>query len=73
MREICFCGRVGEVEDREPVILESGEQALECPDCGDMDPVSWLHGEARMGVFEEAAERYARRIPAVALSAGSQR
>jgi hypothetical protein len=62
MREICFCGRVGKVEDREPVILESGEQALECPDCGDVDLVNWLKGEARTDIFEEAAKRHARRL-----------
>lgn len=60
MREICFCGRSGEVEDREPVFLESGEQALECPNCGDLDRVNWLSSEARTDVFEEAAKRYAR-------------
>lgn len=61
MREVCFCGRAGEVEDREPVSLESGEQALECPDCRDIDRVNWLSSGARTEVFEEAAKRYARR------------
>jgi len=62
MREICFCGLVGEVEDREPVILEEDERALECPECGDIDRVIWLPAEARTDVFEEAAKRHARRL-----------
>jgi hypothetical protein len=28
VREACFCGRVGEIEDREPVSLDGGERAL---------------------------------------------
>lgn len=60
MREISFCGRSGEVEDREPVSLEGGGQALRCPDCGHLDRVSWLSGEARTEVFEEAERRKAR-------------
>ena len=61
MREICFCGRSGEVEDRKPVSLDSGEQALECPDFGHIDRVNWLSGETRTDIFEEAAKRHARR------------
>lgn len=61
MREVCFCGRSGEVEDREPVSLDSGGQALKCPDCGHKDRVDWLSGEARTDVLEEAAKRHARR------------
>ena len=39
MREACFCGRIGEVEDRELVRTALGEPALECPDevCGHTD------------------------------------
>lgn len=73
MLEACFCGRVGEVEDRKLVVLESGEQALECPDCGDIDLVNWLPDEARRVVFEEAAGWNARRVPVLALSAPQQR
>lgn len=63
MREICFCGRSGEVEDREPVPLEGGEAGLRCPDCGHTDPVRWLSGESRTEIFEEAGERKERRKP----------
>ncbi len=28
VREVCFCGRVGEIEDREPVSLDGGERTL---------------------------------------------
>jgi hypothetical protein len=66
MREICFCGRSGEVEDREPVSLDGGERALVCPDCGHIDRVNWLSGEARTDVLGEAAKRHARRKPPTA-------
>jgi hypothetical protein len=66
MQEICFCGRAGEVEDREPVALEGGGTALRCPSCGHADPVKWLAGEARAGLFERAGARKARRGSTVA-------
>jgi hypothetical protein len=66
MREICFCGRVGEVEDREPVVLEDGETALRCPGCGHVDHVAWLPDEARAEVFEQARERRELREPPTA-------
>jgi hypothetical protein len=31
MLESCYCGRTGEVEDREPVTNEDGGQAVEVP------------------------------------------
>ena len=31
MREACYCGRVGEVEDREPVWRDGRTEALRCP------------------------------------------
>lgn len=61
MREICFCGRSGEIEDREPVFLKDSETGFRCPDCGHTDPVAWLSGEVRAEIFVEAAERHARR------------
>ena len=56
MREACFCGRVGEIEDREPVSLDGGERALRC-ECGHLERVAWLSGENRKEVFEEKPSR----------------
>jgi hypothetical protein len=63
MREACFCGRIGEVEDREPVTTATGEPALRCPDaaCGHTDRLESLPGETRRRVVEEAARRSAAR------------
>lgn len=66
MREICFCGRAGEIEDRELVSLEGGERALRCPECGHTDPVKWTSVEKHAEIFEEAAEREARRSASAA-------
>ena len=63
MRETCFCGRIGEVEDREPVTTSTGEPAMKCPDqaCGHTDRLEWLPEAARRVVVEEAARRLATR------------
>ncbi len=61
MQEICFCGRSGDIEDREPVSLEDGGQALRCPECGHIERATWLSDWLRTEVFEEAVERKARR------------
>lgn len=44
MREVCYCGRVGAVEDREPASDESGGWALRCPSRGQVDYLDWLSG-----------------------------
>jgi hypothetical protein len=31
MLESCFCGRTGEIEDREPLVTKDGGRALGCP------------------------------------------
>jgi hypothetical protein len=63
MRETCYCGRTGELEDRKPIIDEDGREALECPKCGHLDHLSWLQDPA--SVFEEATRRATeRRVPA---------
>lgn len=63
MREACFCGRIGEVEDREPVTTATGERALRCPDeaCGHTDRLDWLPEDAKGLLFEEADRRQRRR------------
>lgn len=54
MHEICYCGRVGEVEERMPVIDGDGNEALECRECGHLDHLSWIPAERRDGLFEKA-------------------
>jgi hypothetical protein len=68
MREACFCGRIGEVENREPVTTATGETVLRCPEeaCGHTDPLEWLPEETRRLVVKEAARRSARRGPTAA-------
>ena len=57
MKESCYCGRTGEIEDHEPISTSDGGQALSCPDCGHPDRLDWLPEEARRHVFEEAGRR----------------
>ena len=58
MRESCYCGRKGEIEDRESVATEGGGRALRCPDCGHLDRLHWPPEEARRHAFEEAERRH---------------
>ena len=46
MREFCFCGQVGELEGRAPVLDGDGYQALQCPKCGHLDRLEWLPEDA---------------------------
>lgn len=59
MREVCYCVRTDEIEDREPVAAEDDGRALRCPSeaCGHLDRLEWLPEEARRRVFEEAGRR----------------
>ncbi len=66
MLEACFCGRTGEIEDREPVVTYDGIQALKCPECGQLDPLDWLSDEARRDVIEEAERRASAMQPLTA-------
>jgi hypothetical protein len=60
MREACFCGRIGEVEDREPAF--DGRRALRCP-CGHLEYLDWLSEGARDLLFERAALRQEHSVP----------
>ncbi len=62
MRESCYCGRVGEVEDREPAYEGDRIEALRCPRCGHLDPLPWLDAAARHSVFGEAERRALERL-----------
>jgi hypothetical protein len=56
-RESCFCGRVGNLEDREPVYAGAGEWALSCPMCGHLDRLEAWSEAARDWILAEAARR----------------
>ena len=63
MREFCYCGRVGEVEDREPIYGGGGRiEALRCPRCGHLDALPCLDAAARRSVFGEAERRSLERL-----------
>ncbi len=57
MKESCFCGRTGEVEERTSVLDANGRRALECPDCGHADYLEWLPEKTSSLVWEEARRR----------------
>jgi hypothetical protein len=58
MKEVCYCGRTGEIEDREPIVIGGdGKEALRCPQCGSVDHLHWLSDGARRLVLEEAGRR----------------
>jgi hypothetical protein len=61
MREVCYCGRGGDVEDRDPVRRGGHGEALRCPKCGHLDPLAELDA-ARREVFEEAERRLLQRL-----------
>ena len=62
MREVCYCGRGGDVEDRDPVRRGGHGEALRCPKCGHLDPLAELDAAARREVFEEAERRSLQRL-----------
>ena len=62
MRESCYCGRVGESEDREPVLRDGRTEALRCPRCGHLDTLPCLAADDRREVFEEAERRTLERL-----------
>jgi hypothetical protein len=59
MLEACFCGRVGDVEDREPVLDGDGRWALRCLNetCGHLDYLDWLSDEDGFILWGEAKYR----------------
>jgi hypothetical protein len=57
MREVCFCGRVGEIADREPVYAGDGEWGLACPACGHLDRMTLFPEGERRRLLEAAAQR----------------
>jgi hypothetical protein len=57
MKEVCFCGSVDDLENREPVLDRDGEQALQCSGCGHLDYLRWLPNDIRLLILAEADER----------------
>jgi hypothetical protein len=57
MREVCYCGRTSELEDRMPVVTGDGARALACPACGHEDRLEWLPEHTRMLVMEGAKRK----------------
>jgi hypothetical protein len=62
MREVCYCGRRGDIEDREPVWRDGHSEALRCPKCGHLDPLTQLDAATQREVFEEAERRLLERL-----------
>ena len=62
MREVCYCGRRGDIEDREPVWRDGHSEALRCPKCGHLDPLTQLDAASQREVFEEAERRSLERL-----------
>lgn len=57
MKKACFCGRRGEITDREPIPGDDGRWALRCLDCGHTDYLEWLPEEASLALWGEAKRR----------------
>ncbi len=57
MKELCFCGRSGEIEDREPILYAESRWALRCPECGRVDYLHWLSEEEAFVLWGEARFR----------------
>lgn len=60
MQEVCcrYCGRRAAVDDREPVWVEGGSEALKCPQCSHLDLLSLFNTDTRGLVFEAAVRRW---------------
>ena len=65
-REVCFCGWVGELEDREPMLARDGEWGLGCPMCGRVDRLEAWSEQARARMLAATARRRESRLPALA-------
>jgi hypothetical protein len=57
MRETCFCGRTGDIADREPVYLGDGEWGLACLACGHLDRRELFPEATHRLLLDEARER----------------
>ena len=62
MRETCFCGWSGDVEDRTPVAAIDGRCGLVCPSCGHLDLLDYLPPSARLMTIAEVVRRYTAHV-----------
>jgi hypothetical protein len=62
MQEVCYCGRRGDVEDREPVWRAGESSGLRSPECGHLDFLPQLDAYARRLVFGEAERRWLAKL-----------
>lgn len=64
MNEICFCGRIGEIEDRVPFTDGVGVRGLRCPNtaCSHREYLHWLPVEARQSILDDVEERRSTRL-----------
>jgi hypothetical protein len=62
VKEACYCGWVGEIKDREPILADGGRWALRCPSeaCGYVDSLEWLPEEAGLLLWGKARSRRER-------------
>jgi hypothetical protein len=63
MVEACFCGRVGELTEREVVPLGDGGWGLVCPACGHLDRLQWMPEALAAQLVAEAGIRRAQHQP----------
>jgi hypothetical protein len=66
MREVCFCGWLGELEDRGYVYLGEGESGLACPQCGHIDRLDFLPEQNRRDLLSGAWQKQQARIQQMA-------
>jgi hypothetical protein len=63
MREVCFCGWAGVIEDRAPVYAGDSEWGLACPTCGHLDRLDWLNETERRRTLDQALRRQLAQRP----------
>jgi predicted SnoaL-like aldol condensation-catalyzing enzyme len=58
MREECFCGWHGAIEEKVSVHLESDVGAVACPRCGRLDALTWLPSSHREALLQAVRDRF---------------
>ena len=57
MREFCYCGRYGDIEDRDLVFGLKGDIGLRCPRCGHVGALGWQSPQEQAAVWTEIQRR----------------
>jgi hypothetical protein len=55
--EVCGCGRIGDLADREPVMDADFVGALRCPACGHLEHMDRFPLRERLALWNEAKRR----------------